>query len=334
MITPEKRRAIIALHTDPVQGSPFWIEYFKRHRLSVEGIADDPFSAPLMDTEALRQRPIEDFIPRKLLAQNPYLITGETSGFSGKPIHTVFSEEEFHKGFVETFLSMAEETGFPVRAKWFWIGPSGPHVIGKAVRAILRAVGGMDPFAIDFDPRWFRKTTDGSLSQERYFKHIEEQIFDVLDQQTVDVLFATPPVVQMLAEKMQAGKRAAIRGVHYGGMSMGCEQYTAFREAFPNAVHLSGYGNSLFGVFIEEAFDQNGIHFRVDSERVAIDIVKHENGRAIPVGIGDEGTVMFSRFDETFMILNMLERDIATKTASGLRDPHPPQAAQKIKVIY
>jgi hypothetical protein len=223
MISPEKRQTIIALHADPLQGSAYWIDLFRTQHLSVEDVACDPLSAPLMDVKVLRTRPIEDFIPKKVLASAPYLITGETSGFSGKPIHTVFSEEEFHSGFVKTFLDMAEETGFPVKAQWFWIGPSGPHVIGKAVRAILRAVGGMDPFAIDFDPRWFRKTTVGSLSQDRYFKHIEEQIFEVLDHQRVDVIFATPPVVAMLAEKMPRERRAAIRGVHYGGMAMDYE---------------------------------------------------------------------------------------------------------------
>ena len=40
-----------------------------------------------------------------------------------------------------------------------------------------------------------------------------------------------------------------ILGVHYGGVALTPGLYDGFRnEMFPNAVHLSGYGNSLFGM--------------------------------------------------------------------------------------
>ncbi len=51
------------------------------------------------------------------------------------------------------FLKVAAATGFPADAAWLWIGPSGPHIIGKAVRELARQTGGMDPFSVDFDPR-------------------------------------------------------------------------------------------------------------------------------------------------------------------------------------
>ena len=52
---------------------------------------------------------------------------------------------------------------------------------------------------------------------------------------------------------MTSRQRDAIRGVHYGGMSIAPAAVNDFREAFPNAVHLAGYGNTLFGVVMEVA---------------------------------------------------------------------------------
>ena len=42
------------------------------------------------------------------------------------------------------------------------------------------------------------------------------------------------------------------RGIHYGGVAIGQEQLQRFKnELFPNAVHIAGYGNALFGLCME-----------------------------------------------------------------------------------
>ena len=259
MTDREKRYKILSLHSDPESGSPYWINFFKTSNISPEDAAVNPMLLPPIVVKILRNSPIENFIPKSVIEEKTYLITGETSGFSGKPIMTVFSEEEFDEAFVAPFIKKAEVAGFPVRSKWLWAGPSGPHIIGKAVRSILRKVGGMDPFSIDFDPRWYKCLPENSMSRQRYFRHIEEQIFAILKGQEVEVIFTTPPIIRMLMEKMSFEDRKKIKGVHYGGIATDFEGYQQFKSAFPNAVHLNGYGNSLFGVFIEENFDKDGI---------------------------------------------------------------------------
>ena len=334
MVHQDKKLSVLELHTDPKWGSAYWINFFTENKLSVKDILSDPFCASSMDYEAMRSYPIEYFIPQKILSENKHLVCGETSGFSGKPVATVFSEDEFHEGFVTPFLIASEEKSFPLKSRWLWAGPSGPHIIGKAVREILRVAGGIDPFSIDFDPRWYKKIGEGSFLLERYFKHIEDQIFNILNLQNIDVIFSTPPVINMLCEKMDEAKRHRIKGVHYGGVAITYQEYMKFHEFFPNAVHLSGYGNSLFGVFIENFFDEDGIEYNIESNRVEINIVKQSSNKISPCENNEEGNVMFSRFDETFLILNLIEGDVAIKTSSGLKNPHRARKEKKVKVIY
>ncbi|MCB1195410.1 hypothetical protein KDK77_04420, partial [bacterium] len=156
----------------------------------------------------------------------------------------------------------------------------------------------------------------------------------ILNYQHIDVIFSTPPVVHMLAEELPEEKRHAIRGVHYGGVAMSYADYRLFHNAFPNAVHLSGYGNSLFGVFIEDSFDESGIAYCTDSERVEVQVVHQEGSQLEQCAIGEQGRVMMSRFDESFLILNMLERDTAVKTGNGIKNPTPLSKFKPVKVLY
>ncbi len=335
MVTRETRLRILRLHADPAGGAPYWIETFQRLGLTPEQVADTPPAAGFMDAKALRLRPIEDFIPRRLLDRGVRLITSETSGMTGKPIVTVFTEAEFKAGFVDGFVARAAQVCFPLRANWLWAGPSGPHAIGKAIREILHSVGGLDPFSVDFDPRWFRKLPEESMARERYLAHVLAQIMDVLDTQRVDVLFSTPPVIRLLAERLPPGRRDAIRGVHYGGMSIGPDEYAGLKAAFPKAVHLHGYGNSMFGMFTESESGLGGIEYATSaSDRVQLDLLAGDEDALRPCAIGELGRVMLSRFDESMMILNHLERDLATRTPDGIRDPHPPHPDVNRKTIY
>lgn len=335
-VSRETRLGTIALHTDPHWGSVYWRERFAARGLGAADVADNPALIGVMDQAALRQRPVEDFIPRRVLESGARLITSETSGMTGRPIVTVFSEREFQDAFVEPFLHRARAVGFPLRARWLWIGPSGPHAIGKAVREILRAVDGFDPFSIDFDPRWFRKMPAESTGRARYLAHLEAQIMDVLDRQRVEVLFATPPILRRLAARLPAERRAAFTGVHYGGMSLSAAEYDELRAAFPNAVHLHGYGNSLFGVFIESGRGPDGIRYAAHSARVSLDVVQPAADGAdwSVCAPGETGRVLLSRYDESFMILNQLERDVATRTDDGILDPHPPDPATNRATLY
>ena len=117
-------------------------------------------------------------------------------------------------------------------------------------------------------------------------------------------------------------------------------------ELFPGAVHISGYGNTLFGVCLEVDSDQHrALHYFSPGPRLIFNIVqlsedpmnKHEQHKRLDqiVAYGKRGQVVFHRLDESFLILNMFERDHAVRIApspkakalglflDGLAEPFP-----------
>jgi hypothetical protein len=260
----DRLRELLALHFHPEHGSAYWLR--RQEALGwdvcdrVRSPADLWLLGP-MPLNDLRRFPLGDFIPRVFHHHLARFLVGETGGTSGSPLATAYRDDEFQAAFVTPFLQAARAAGFPRGLPWLWVGPSGPHVIGKATREVARRMDSPDPFSVDFDPRWVKKLADGSLARRRYLDHVLGQALDVLDREDVGVLFTTPPVLTALAERLTDRRREAIRGVHYGGLSVTAEEVNRFRASFPKAVHLSGYGNTLFGVLMEA----------VDGPRTALD---------------------------------------------------------------
>ncbi|MCC6145220.1 MAG: hypothetical protein IT368_15545 [Candidatus Hydrogenedentes bacterium] len=326
---------ILALHFDSDQGTPFWLD--QRAALGFDPLSDirrigDLVRFPPFPREALAGRPVEDFVPRRFHAQLAEFITSETGGTTGPPARTVFRKEEFHAAFVAPFVAAAKRTGFPRGENWLFIGPSGPHPIGKAARLCAEALGSMDPFMVDFDPRWARKLDPASLARKRYVDHVLAQAESVLMTQQMGVIFATPPVLAALGEHLPAPKREAVRGVHLGGMAADQDFWRRLTmEWFPNAVCLSGYGNSLCGMCPQIALNPEAPpEYFPHGNRLIL-----ETGEANASGRGE---VRFHRLDESGFLPNVIERDEAEVvsppadaaaegfTLPGLRDPRPPDA--------
>jgi hypothetical protein len=356
--TAERLRELLALHFDLEHGSAYWLRRQEKLGWSVSDrirMQDDLWllgPTPLAD---LRRFPLRDFIPRTLHGRWNRFVIGETAGTSGEPGATAYREDEFQSAFITPFLEVAGATCFPRGEPWLWIGPSGPHLIGKAVRELARQTGSMDPFSVDFDPRWAKKLPDESLARRRYLAHVIDQALDVLEREAVGVLFTTPPALAALAERMSARQREAIHGVHYGGLSLQPETVNQFRAAFPEAVHLAGYGNTLFGV-VMEATDRprQALDYFPAAERLRFHLVEagaDEPSRAWPpreVAYGSCGRVLFHRLDKSCLLINVLERDQAVRItpspearalgwgADGLRNPRPlaPAAGQLRLGLY
>jgi thienamycin biosynthesis protein ThnN len=347
--TDDRLRDLLQLHFHPAWGSAYWLQRQEQLGWDVRNrvrTTDDLWLLGPMPLADLRRLPVRAFIPRALHAQWPRFVVGETAGTSGAPCATAYRDDEFQAAFVTPFLRVAEATGFPRGAPWLWVGPSGPHIIGKVVRELARQTGSMDPFSVDFDPRWAKRLADGSTARERYLDHVTAQALDVLRREEIGVLFITPPALTALAARLTDRQREAIRGIHYGGMSLTPESVNDFRAAFPRAVHLAGYGNTLFGVVMEVA----------DAHRLAMDyfplgdrVQFHcaawpEDGKAPetwPPRLCDHGQcgrVVFHRLDESCLLVGVLERDQAERVppspdaralggrADGLRNPHSPPA--------
>ena len=318
---------VFDIHFDPDMGTPYWLEQAARWgfdpRREIKAASDLP-RLGLMDQEALRERPLTDFLPRSLHESLPDLIVVQTGGTLGKPIWTAYSEEEFHEAFVAPFVEAASHVGFPTGGNWLYAGPSGPHVIGQAAVAIARATGSPMPFAVDFDARWAKKLPAESFAAERYRAHVVEQSMEIFHRQSVSTIFTTPLILHALADAMSAEQRERILGVHYGGMAIGPEELAAFQTRwFPNAVHLSGYGNTLFGCCLElDAAAGRPLRYYPRGERLLFGVLPETaapDADAPRYGeAGLKGRLIFSRLDRTSMILNLAERDCAS-----LVDPPP-----------
>lgn len=342
--TKARLEHMLAVHFDPKWGSPYWIEKARQLGLDARrdiGSIDDLALLGPMDAEALATRPIEDFIPRRFLDRRSELIFAETAGTLGRPQFAAHRVDEFEQAFVRPFVVAAEKIGFPHEANWLFVGPTGPHIIGKAATACAKALGSGDIFAVDFDPRWVKKLVEGSFARQRYLEHIEEQALRILGVQRIGVIFGTCAVMDSLAAKVPSDRRERIEGIHLGGMSASCDLLALLREKFPNAVILSGYGNTLFGMMPELPYSpETGIDYYPYGPRLIARVIENgdeDEGRRISkhVDYGLRGQVMIHRLDETQLIVNMCERDTAVRIqplpemvaegflSDGLRDPQP-----------
>ena len=335
---------VLEIHFDPQAGSPYWLE--REAALGIDACADIRSLSDLpklgpMDEMALATRPIEDFIPRSLLERRSELVIAETAGTLGRAKFCVHRRDEFRRAFVEPFIAAAERVAFPRGLNWLFVGPSGPHIIGKAAAACANAMGSPDPFTIDLDPRWAKKLVPETFAWRRYLGHVEAQAMSILESQNVGVLFSTPIVLESLAGRIDPRRRNEIAGIHLGGVSVSPRQRELFVEMFPNAILLSGYGNSLFGVMPELAFDPaEGISYYPHGTRLVVRIVPADGSTAgerlhQDVPLGQRGQVVISRLDETQLIVNLMERDSAVRVAplpsavpngfggDGVCDPQP-----------
>lgn len=328
-------RHVISIHFDPANGAPFWLERQKGLRIDVRReitTMDDLSLLGTMDEDALRNRPIEDFLPKAVDKRS--LVLCETGGTTGRAKVTAYTREEFLNAFPHFYGWVARRRNFPERLNWLFVGPTGPHIIGRAALEIAREMGSMEPFTIDFDPRWIKKQVPGSAGFVRYREHLLEQAMAVLETQKVEVLFSTPPLLEALAERMTEEARMAIKGIHVGGMAMTAEQYRRFcEELFPEAVIIPGYGNTLFGLCMEvERNADYHIDYFSTGPRHLLRVCREDGAIA---DYGEEGQVVCSRLDESFLIVNLAERDRAVRIPAseaakslglyldGVRDPRP-----------
>ncbi len=142
----------------------------------------------------------------------------------------------------------------------------------------------------------------------------------------------TTPAVWNRSRSDDREQRARIRGVprRYGPVPTPC--FTSTRT-IPNAVHLSGYGNTLFGCCLELRTDAGReLDYFPHGARLLLEVV---DAPGQPVPPGQPGRVRFTRLDESMLLVRCLERDEAqTVTAAddapeafvhaGVRNPDVP----------
>lgn len=328
---------VLKVHFDPDHGTPFWLD--RATSLGIEPISEIRELADLhilgdMVPTDLTNRPLLDYVPRRFHSDMSDFVICQTGGTTGHAAWTTYRRDEFAEAFITPFTTAARHVGFPEGESWLYVGPSGPHVIGKAVSHLANSLDSHDPFCVDFDPRWAKRLPQDSLSQQRYLKHVTDQAMAIIASQDIGVLFTTPAVLRKLAETMTVAQRSRIRGIHYGGMTLASEELENFQaSAFSNAIHLSGYGNTLFGCCLELSVQPGRqLDYFPHGSRLHFDVID-DDGQPVPPKT--TGQVRFTRLDESFLIVRMLERDVAELvelspdapsgfSSPGLRNPHSP----------
>ncbi len=320
MIDPALIRKILKIHFDPDSGTPYWLEQEKKTGINacsqIKTSGDFHLLGP-MDIEQLRTRPITDFIPASARHRLPEMILSETGGTTGSPCRRVFAPEEFHQAFIRPWQHAVALRNFPARGRWLFIGPGGPHVIAQAARHMARATGSLEPFSVDCDVRWFRSQDKKSLGFTLYLDHVLTQAMNIIATQDIDVLFTTPVLLSELAKQMKTRQREKIRGIHTGGMAQTSALTARLNQAFPHAVILPGYGNSLFGVTFEQNRPLAGEEsvFTMDDPALWLQLVPLEEENAIDLQTvlpaDKKGRIILHRLDPSFLLLNLVERDSA-----------------------
>lgn len=337
----ERLRATLAAHFDPLDGSPYWLARERALGIDVRARVrelDDLAVFGPFDLAELSRHPVEAFLPRAV-RESRSLVFAETGGSSGEPRPIAYARADFEAAFVAPFVQRCGEHDFG-DGRWLWLGPGGPHVIGKAAQCIAELTTGADAFSVDFDPRWFRRLAAGSLARTRYLEHVLEQALRVLATQRIAHLFATPVVLAALATRLSTRLRERIGFLYLGGMPLAPDAMRGIGAAFPRARCLAGYGNTLFGVTHEAAAGPARTTPPVyvpDSARLVVRIVppparaaaNEDTARLMKrVAPGVRGQVLMHRLDASGFLPNVLERDGAVRVdlgaaQDGLEDPQP-----------
>jgi phenylacetate-coenzyme A ligase PaaK-like adenylate-forming protein len=313
---------ILDIHFNPDTGTPYWLDILQQKGLQRHDFQNLAGLHQLgaMDVEAMRCRPITDFIPRNFHGRMGEMILAETGGTTGDPCRRVYLPDEFHAAFVAPWMQAVDHFHFPKKQTWLFIGPSGPHIIAQAARALARGTNSLEPFSIDCDVRWIKQQQPDSMGHMLYMDHLLQQAMNIIDQQQITVLFTTPPLLLALADKMKKEQRQQIAGIHTGGLAPTTEVSRQLAAFFPAAVILPGYGNSLFGVaFEKEQIVNESSTFFVHDPNLHLHLIPLPADEleaphlTETVAEGERGRVMFHRFDRSFLLLNMLERDTAVR---------------------
>lgn len=337
-------REVLQVHFDKDYGTPYWLRREKKLGLSVleeiRRIADLKLLGPMVE-EDLATLSLEEFLPGTFLEKKSQLIIGETGGTTGKIKTTAYSDDEFTYAFVDFLKYVFEKREFPCALNWLYLGPSGPHIMFRNAQHLARALGFLEPFSVDFDPRWIKKMEQGSSGFERYKDHVLTQAERILHVQEIGLLFTTPVMALMLGERLSPSKRQKIRGMHLGGMTLAPRDYRQVREVYPNAVIIPGYGNTLFGVALElSPSPDDSVNYYPPGPRLILKVIPKNglpDGQRIAkeVAFGEKGQIMFHRLDKCFFIPNMVERDEAERVPpnrewekrgfclDGVKDPTP-----------
>ncbi|WP_201797004.1 hypothetical protein [Vibrio sp. vnigr-6D03] len=312
-------KKVIAFHFSPETGSPFWLE--KRKKFNFDPLKDINNLSDLRlfpdVSEDLKHVDAESLIPRGLLSAE---IAGiyESGGTTGKPKKVVAFDEWLNNLVtwrVENVSHSQEEKPLNTLA----VVPSGPHIVGEINKRRAKAYGGYY-FTVDMDPRWVKKLLHEKQFDvaNQYSQHIIKQIEDILSNQDIGYLIATPPLLENIAKNKPLTEKLnrTLKVITWGGTQMDPDTLDYLKEhVFPDVEFNASYGSTMIlgeaRARMGEEYQDNPI-FDSFSPNVlfeVIDVEKAEN----TVEYGSRGRVLMHHLTRYAFLPNILERDTAIR---------------------
>lgn len=314
---PLHLRATLRFHFDPATGSKFWLSCVAD--LGFDPLTDITTLADLRrfpDLSAeLRTVPVDDLLPEGCRGR-PFQVY-ESGGTIGAPKRIIEAGARADGlGWVDRML---DEQAFPRDVHWLHVGPTGPHIVGRSMRRLAEARGGVC-FTIDFDPRWVKRTiaTGRPELAEEYIDHVLDQVELVTASQDIRVLFITPPVLEALCARTALRDRLAtgLTGLIWSGTSFEESSLRLIQDHyFPEAVVTGIYGNSLMGIAPQRPQapdDKQACVFQPFWPRAVVEVV---DAAGEQVAHGERGRVRVHLLTREMFLPNVLERDSAVRVA-------------------
>lgn len=317
-------REVVRWHFDPATGSPYWLR--RAASLGFDPVAEVQSFADLAKfppvADEWREVPAADLIPRG--CAGPFSVW-ETGGTTGAPRRIVDSGVRYRG--IQRISGILDQHGFPGSAAegaapagaWLHLGPSGPHLVGTNMARLARQRGALF-HTIDLDPRWVKRLyQEGRTHEARaYTSHLVEQALLLLRSQPVQVMAATPPLLEALLAHPEAAQliRAKVKGIIWFGTSMSEESLRLLEEELlPGVILVGWYGNTLMGIACQRPRQPGDAYrciFQPPSPEGIIQLVDPQNP-SVPVDYGQAGQVRISVLNRELFLPWHLERDRAVR---------------------
>lgn len=320
-LNDEYLRHILNIHFDKEKGTPYWLE--KAQEKQVDVLRDintfDDFKAVFgfktrdemfKYENDLRTRRLEDFIPKQVKQDSPWIWASETGGTTGIAKRGTWGSQYWRNilAFSDEFLDLHK---VPMGENWLFIGPTGPHTTGRLMISIAEHRDGMI-YCIDMDPRIVRLylADNDDIAVERYIRHLWEQVVPIIKYQDIGVLFCTASLLELLPQYINVSLFDKVKAVTHAGLSMSKDTYKyLIEDIFPGKPVVGIYGTSVSGISFQKPYEKEDNYKTVyipSQPYISLEVI-NEDGTL--VDYDNQGDVRCFRFTEDSIIPGFIERD-------------------------
>ncbi|GMQ61646.1 hypothetical protein [Vallitalea maricola] len=320
-------RDVLKVVFDEDGGSEFWLKYQKNHNLNCIRdihteeelkILGDPEYVTNQITIALRDYPVEYYVPKSLIKNKSKLMLSVTGGTTGKEKTAIFNTKGLFEDYGFMGYHFITKHGFSYTGEGYsllYAGPTGNHYVGKSIKRMAENTNALF-YAIDMDTRIFKKFLIAQKydAVNLYMEHIMEQIVDILKTKKIDCLVTTSKILEELYKYIDVDA-LGLKMIMNSGTATSPDTLKVFtNEIYKNVIFMGAYGNALFGPSFEIPRKENDYNMRYYSNYpyIQIDVVSKDDLFS-KVNYGETGRVLMRRYTPECFIPYYVERDIAER---------------------